>query len=73
MRPVKEVIKITNYSTKTFLKVHEAAEYYGIGRNRLYGAIKNKELKAYKPNLKTYLLKRTEIEAWIETFSTCQF
>ena len=52
---------------KTFLKVKEAAVFYGIGRNLLYTAIKTKELKAYKPNCRDFLLKVTEIEAWIET------
>lgn len=51
-----------------FFKVREAASYYGIGRNRIYDAIKNKEIKAYKPNCKTFLLKKTDIEAWIEKF-----
>lgn len=53
---------------KPFLKVKEAAEFYGIGRNRIYSAIKDKEIKAYKPNCKVLLIKKTDIEAWIETF-----
>lgn len=51
---------------KNFLKIREAAELYGIGKNTLYEAIKQKELKAYKPNKRDYLLKVTELEGWIE-------
>jgi excisionase family DNA binding protein len=50
---------------KPFYKVKEAATVYGIGRNRLYNAIKTKELRAYKPNCKVLLLKASEIEEWI--------
>ena len=53
---------------KSFFKVREAAEYYGIGKNRIYDAIKSKEIKAYKPNRKVFLLKTADIEAWIEKF-----
>ena len=52
---------------KTFLKVKEVAREYGIGRNLLYNAIHSKELKAYKPNSRDFLLKVTEIEDWIQT------
>lgn len=50
---------------KTFLKVKEAAAQYGIGRTLLYTAIQNKELKAYKPNGRDFLLKVEELEKWI--------
>lgn len=53
---------------KTFLKVREAVELYGVGRDRIYSAIHNGELRAYKPNGRDYLLKTSEIEAWIEKF-----
>ncbi|KNY30206.1 helix-turn-helix domain-containing protein [Pseudobacteroides cellulosolvens] len=53
--------------TKPFLKVREAANVYNIGRNLIYSAIHNKELKAYKPNCRDYLIKVTEIEAWIQS------
>jgi excisionase family DNA binding protein len=52
---------------KPFLKVREAAEIFGIGRNLLYEAIKKRELKAYRPNCRDFLLKAAEIEQWIET------
>lgn len=52
---------------ETFLKVKEAAKVYKIGRNLLYSAIKNKEIKAFKPNCRDFLLKSTDIEKWIET------
>ncbi len=51
----------------TFFKVKEAAKQYKVGRNLLYNAIKNKEIVAYKPNCRDFLLKSTDIEKWIET------
>ena len=52
---------------KSFIKVREAAKVYAIGRNRFYEAIHNRELRAYKPNGRDFLLKVTEIEQWIES------
>jgi excisionase family DNA binding protein len=52
---------------KSFIKVKEAAALYGIGRTLLYTAIQNKELKAYKPNGRDFLLKVVELEKWIES------
>ena len=52
---------------QNFIKVREAAKLYGIGRNLLYDAIHNGELRAYKPNGRDFLLKVTEIEQWIES------
>lgn len=52
---------------KNFIKIKEASIVYGIGRNLLYEAIHNGELKAYKPNGRDYLLKVSEIENWIES------
>ena len=52
---------------KTFLKVHEANKQYGIGLHTLRGAIHSKELKAYRPNKRDYLIKVTELEAWIQS------
>jgi excisionase family DNA binding protein len=52
---------------KTFLKVKEATKLYSIGRDTLYNAIKKGELKAYKPNCRDYLIKVTELEAWIQS------
>lgn len=52
---------------KTFLKVKEAAKQYSVGRDTLYNAIKRGELKAYKPNCRDYLIKVTELEAWIQS------
>lgn len=54
---------------KSFLKVKEAAQQYGIGKGVFYRAIKNGELNAYIPNCRDYLLKVTEIESWIESKS----
>jgi excisionase family DNA binding protein len=51
-----------------FYKVKEAAKAYGIGKNRLYDAVKSKELRAYKPNCKTLLLKESELEEWVEKY-----
>ncbi|WP_407652297.1 excisionase family DNA-binding protein [Acetivibrio straminisolvens] len=51
---------------KTFLKVREAVELYGVGRDRIYSAIHNRELRAYKPNGRDFLIKVSELEAWIE-------
>ena len=52
---------------KTFIKIKEAVSTYGIGENIFYRAIKSKELRAYKPNNRDFLLKVTEIESWIES------
>lgn len=52
---------------KNFLKLKEASEYYGIGLSTLYNAIHSGELKAYKPNKRDFILKASEIEAWILT------
>jgi len=54
-------------STKRFMKVKEAASAYGLGVKLLYKAIRNKELKAYKPNGRDFLLKVDELEEWIES------
>lgn len=52
---------------KPFMKVKEAASVYNVGTTRLYAAIHSKELRAYKPNCRDFLLKASEIEAWIES------
>jgi len=49
------------------MKVGMAVERYHIGKCIFYDAIHSGELKAYKPNKRDYLLKSTEIEAWIES------
>lgn len=48
-----------------FLSVHEAAKEFKVGRNRLYEAIKSKELRAYKPNSKVLLINPEDIIKWI--------
>lgn len=55
------------------LTVFETARVYHIGRNRIYNAIQTGELKAYRPNSKSYILKESDIEAWIEShiYSPC--
>lgn len=52
---------------KTFIKIKEAVELYGIGKNIFYNAIHSGELKAYRPNGRDFLLKVSEIERWIES------
>jgi excisionase family DNA binding protein len=52
---------------KPFLKVREAAKAYNIGRNLIYSAIHNKELKSYRPNGRDYLIKVEELESWIQS------
>ncbi len=52
---------------KSFIKIKEAVNYYGIGQNIFYQAIHSGELKAYKPNCRDFLLKVSEIEQWIES------
>ena len=50
------------------LTVFQAAEAYHIGRNRLYKAIQSGELRAFRPNSKSYILKETDVEEWIEGY-----
>ena len=52
---------------KTFMKIKEAAEFFSIGRDSFYNAIHRKELEAYKPNGRDFLLKVSEVEKWIES------
>jgi len=52
---------------KTFLKVKPAAEYFSVGRDAIYKAIHNGELKAYKPNCRDFLVKVSEVQEWIES------
>lgn len=52
---------------KSFIKIKDAVEFYGLGKDVFYNAIHGGELKAYKPNCRDFLLKVTEIEKWIET------
>lgn len=52
---------------KTFIKIREAVQLFGIGKNNFYNAIHTGELKAYRPNGRDYLLKVIEIEKWIES------
>ena len=52
---------------KTFMKIKEASEFFSIGRDVLYNAIHNGELRAYKPNGRDFLLKVSEIEEWIQS------
>lgn len=52
---------------KNFIKVREAVEVYGIGKDNFYNAIHSGDLRAYKPNGRDFLLKVTEIEQWIES------
>lgn len=51
---------------KSFIKVREAVQLFGIGKNNFYNAIHSGELKAYKPNGRDFLLKVSEVEKWIE-------
>jgi excisionase family DNA binding protein len=48
------------------MKVREASVYFSIGKNIFYEAIHSGEIRAYKPNGRDFLLKVSEIEAWIE-------
>jgi len=48
-------------------KSQEAVELYGIGRDTIYKAIRKRELKAYKPNCRDYLIKVYELEEWIQS------
>lgn len=50
------------------LTVFEAAQKYHIGRNRIYTAIQAGELKAFRPNSKSYILKESDVEEWIASF-----
>ena len=52
---------------KNFIKVKEAVNEYGIGKNNFYQAIHEGTLKAYKPNGRDFLIKVSDIEAWIES------
>jgi len=52
---------------KSFIKVKEANMIYGIGLHTLYNAIHSGELKAYRPNCRDFLIKVSELEAWIES------
>lgn len=52
---------------KNFIKIKEAVSLYGIGKDMFYNAIHRRELKAYKPNGRDFLLKVSEIESWIES------
>lgn len=52
---------------KTFLKVREVIELYGIGKDTIYKAIHKRELKAYRPNCRDYLIKVSELEEWIQS------
>ena len=53
--------------TKSFLKIKEAVQYFGIGKEVFYRAIHSGELKAYIPNGRDFLLKVVEVEKWIES------
>ena len=52
---------------KTFLNINDAVSIYGIGKNLLYNAIHNEELRAYRPNGRDFLVKTEEVEHWIES------
>jgi len=52
---------------KAFMRVKEASEHFSLGRDALYGAIKRREVKAYKPNGRDYLLKVADVERWVES------
>lgn len=51
---------------KPFIKIKEAVKIYGIGKDNFYKAIHAGELRAYRPNMRDFLLKTSEVEAWIE-------
>lgn len=53
--------------SKSFLKVKEVIKEYGIGRDTIYRAIRTKELKAYRPNCRDFLIKVSELENWIQS------
>ena len=50
------------------LTVKTVGERYHIGRNRIYNAIQTRELRAYRPNCRSYLLDPTDVERWIKQF-----
>jgi excisionase family DNA binding protein len=50
-----------------FMKIIAASKRYSIGANTIRKAVRSGELKSYKPNCRDYLLKSTDIEAWIES------
>lgn len=52
---------------KSFIKIKEAVQLYGIGKEIFYKAIHSGELKAYIPNGRDFLVKVTEVESWIES------
>lgn len=54
-------------AAKTFMKIREVVEFFGIGKNVFYKAIHSGELRAYKPNGRDFLLKVVEVEQWIES------
>ncbi len=55
---------------KKFLRVREINDVFSLSRSTVYKAIKEGELKVYRPNKRDFLLKTEEIEEWIETKAT---
>lgn len=62
-----QCILIKLNDNRGFMKVKEAALIFEVGRTLLYRAIQRKELKAYRPNGRDFLLDVDEVKAWIKS------
>lgn len=52
---------------KEYLNADEAAAYLGVSNSFIYGAVFNKIIPHCKPTRGTLLLKKSDLNAWIES------
>jgi excisionase family DNA binding protein len=51
-----------------FLTVKELAEYLRISKSKIWKLSASRQLPGYRPNNGILLFKKTEVDAWLNTF-----
>ena len=70
VQQIKERIKQIEYKfflKKRYLTIKEVSDYTGYTESTIYHLTGRKKIRYHKPNGKTILIKRKDLEKWIES------
>lgn len=70
LQQIKERIKLMEYKLflkKRYLTIKEVSDYTGYTESTIYHLTGRKKIRYHKPNGKTILIKRGDLEKWIES------
>lgn len=70
VQQIKERIKLMEYKfflKKRYLTIKEVSDYTGYTESTIYHLTAGKKIRYHKPNGKTILIKRKDLEKWIES------